>query len=80
MVSVLVPLARCHGHHCLVAIHRPLQGVPVDAAFHFPEPTLPLSWPLAKAPPSETLTMPLFPILPDTSAAPETFPSATTKG
>jgi hypothetical protein len=72
--------ARAADPHCLTAVHRPLQGIPDDAPFHFPEPALPLNWPLAKAPRSEALTAPLGPTLPVRSAAPETLPSATVNG
>ena len=29
--------------YCFDASHRPLQGTPADAPFHFPDPALPLS-------------------------------------
>jgi hypothetical protein len=52
--------------------------MPADAPFHFPDPALPLSWPLAYAPLIETRTRPSRPTLPDTSApGAEIFPSAT---
>src|SRR5271170_2843057 len=60
------------------ASHRPLQGTPADAPFHFPDPALPLSWPFAYAPWIETRTRPSRPTLPETSApAAEIFPSVT---
>jgi hypothetical protein len=41
-------------HQCLVASHLPLQGTPLEAPFHLPEPTAPASRPLAEAAPIET--------------------------
>src|SRR4030088_3668369 len=64
--------------YCREASHRPLHGTPADAPFHFPDPTLPLSWPFACAPPIDTRTSPSRPTLPEMSApAAETFPSVT---
>src|SRR5260370_41484451 len=64
--------------YCREASHPPLHATPADAPFHFPDPVLPLSCPLAYAPPIETLTSPSRPMLPQTSApAAETWPSAT---
>src|SRR6202022_272995 len=64
--------------YCRDASHRPLHGTPADAPFHFPDPALPLSWPLAYAPPIETRTSPSRPMLPETPApAAETLPSVT---
>src|SRR6266581_4689279 len=45
------------------ASHRPLHGIPADAAFHLPDAALPLSWPFANAPPIETRTIPSRPML-----------------
>jgi hypothetical protein len=62
------------------ASHRPLHGIPADAPFHLPDPALPLSCPLANAPPIETRTIPSRPMLPVTSApGAETLPSATVR-
>ena len=33
--------------YSFVACHRPLHGLPADAAFHRPDPVLPTSWPFA---------------------------------
>src|SRR5882757_2612635 len=64
--------------YCRNASHRPLHGTPADAPFHFPDPALPLSWPLAYAPAFVTRTSPSRPMLPVTSApAAETLPSVT---
>src|SRR6266516_4008044 len=60
------------------ASHRPLQGTPADAPFHFPDPELPLSWPFAYAPAIDTRTSPSRPMLPETFApGAETLPSVT---
>src|SRR3984893_13810798 len=62
------------------ASHRPLQGTPADAPFHFPDPALPLSWPFAYAPWIETRTRPSRPMLPETSdPAADTLPSVTVR-
>src|SRR6478672_1136180 len=42
--------------------------MPADAPFHFPDPALPLSWPLAYAPLIETFTSPPLPMVPETLA------------
>src|SRR3984893_6295128 len=60
------------------ASHRPLQGMPADAPFHFPDPALPLRWPFAYAPWIDTCTRPSRPMLPVMSEpAAETLPSVT---
>jgi hypothetical protein len=52
--------------------------MPADAPFHFPDPALPLSWPLAYAPLIETRTKPSRPTLPEISApGAEILPSVT---
>jgi hypothetical protein len=66
--------------YCRDASQRPLQAIPPEAPFHLPDPPFPLSWPFACAPRIETLTIPSLPMLPETSAAPETFPSVTVSG
>src|SRR5436190_17415535 len=60
------------------ASQRPLHGIPADAPFHFPDPLLPLNWPLAYAPLMDTRTKPSCPMLPETFAPlAEILPSAT---
>src|SRR5215471_11873524 len=67
-----------YSSYCRDASHRPLQGIPADAPFHFPDPALPLSCPFAYAPLIETRTRPSRPMLPDTLApADEILPSLT---
>src|SRR6202022_3698565 len=62
------------------ASHRPLQGTPADAPFHFPDPELPLSCPFAYAPLIETRTSPPLPTLPEIPAPGAViFPSATVR-
>jgi hypothetical protein len=52
--------------------------MPAEAPFHFPEPELPLIWPLAYAPLIETFTRPSRPTDPETLAPDaEILPSAT---
>jgi hypothetical protein len=64
--------------YCRDASHRPLQGMPADAPFHFPDPALPLSCPFAYAPLIETRTSPSRPMLPETfEPADEILPSVT---
>src|SRR3954471_15416283 len=63
------------------ASQRPLQGIPPDAPFHLPDPALPLSWPLAKAPLNDTRTVPPLPTVPEIGApAAVTLPSLTVTG